>query len=323
MNALKTISDFFGKTFALWAALTAVVAYSLPEAFVWLKPYITWLLGVIMFGMGLTLSPSDFKILGQHPKSVLAGVVAQFVIMPLTAYVLAVTLQLPPAIAAGVILVGACPGGTASNVMTFLARGNVALSVAVTSVSTLLAPVLTPAIFYLLAHQWLDISASAMLMDILKIVMLPIVLGVLCNLFLHRQTKAVEGVLPLVSVVSIALIIGAVVALNRAKIAEAGGLIFGVVMLHNCIGYLLGFFAAKFIKLPYDAQKTLAIEVGMQNSGLAAGLAMKYFDPIAAVPGAIFSVWHNISGSLLASYWAAKAAKEERRGQEGQDKQAV
>ena len=169
-----------------------------------------------MFGMGLTLSPSDFKILGQHPKSVLAGVVAQFVIMPLTAYVLAVTLQLPPAIAAGVILVGACPGGTASNVMTFLARANVALSVAVTSVSTLLAPVLTPAIFYL-----------------------------------------------------------------------------------------------------------LAIEVGMQNSGLAAGLAMKYFDPIAAVPGAIFSVWHNISGSLLASYWAAKAAKEERRGQEGQDKQAV
>lgn len=160
-------------------------------------------------------------------------------------------------------------------------------------------------------------------MDILKIVMLPIVLGVLCNLFLHRQTKAVEGVLPLVSVVSIALIIGAVVALNRAKIAEAGGLIFGVVMLHNCIGYLLGFFAAKFIKLPYDAQKTLAIEVGMQNSGLAAGLAMKYFDPIAAVPGAIFSVWHNISGSLLASYWAAKAAKEERHGQDVQDKQAV
>ena len=312
MNALKTISDFFGKTFALWAALTAVAAYCLPEAFVWLKPYITWLLGVIMFGMGLTLSPSDFKILGQHPKSVLAGVVAQFVIMPLTAYVLAVTLQLPPAIAAGVILVGACPGGTASNVMTFLARGNVALSV-----------VLTPAIFYLLAHQWLDISASAMLMDILKIVMLPIVLGVLCNLFLHRQTKAVEGVLPLVSVVSIALIIGAVVALNRTKIAEAGGLIFGVVMLHNCIGYLLGFFAAKFIKLPYDAQKTLAIEVGMQNSGLAAGLAMKYFDPIAAVAGATFSVWHNISGSLLASYWAAKAAKEERHGQEGQDKQAV
>ena len=323
MNALKTISDFFGKTFALWAALTAVAAYSLPEAFVWLKPYITWLLGVIMFGMGLTLSPSDFKILGQQPKSVLAGVVAQFVIMPLTAYVLAVTLQLPPPIAAGVILVGACPGGTASNVMTFLARGNVALSVAVTSVSTLLAPVLTPAIFYLLAHQWLDISAFAMLMDILKIVMLPIVLGVLCNLFLHRQTKAVEGVLPLVSVVSIALIIGAVVALNRTKIAEAGGLIFGVVMLHNCIGYLLDFFAAKFIKLPYDAQKTLAIEVGMQNSGLAAGLAMKYFDPIAAVPGAIFSVWHNISGSLLASYWAAKAAKEERHGQEGQDKQAV
>lgn len=307
MDKLKAFSDFFGKTFALWAALTALAAYAQPELFQWVKPLIPWLLGIVMFGMGLTLNPSDFKILGRHPKSVLVGVAAQFVIMPLTAFALAKALGLPPQIAAGVILVGACPGGTASNVMTFLARGNVALSVAVTSVSTLLAPVLTPAVFYLLAHQWLDISAAAMLVSILEIVLLPIVLGVLANTFLHRQTQAAADVLPLVSVLAVALILGGVVAVSKDKIAEAGLLIFGVVVLHNCIGYLLGFFAAKLCGLPYDEQKTLSIEVGMQNSGLAATLALKYFDPVAAVPGAIFSVWHNVSGSLLASYWAAKA----------------
>ena len=307
MDKLKAFSDFFGKTFALWAALTALAAYAQPELFQWVKPFIPWLLGIVMFGMGLTLSPSDFKILGRHPKSVLVGVAAQFVIMPLTAFALAKALGLPPQIAVGVILVGACPGGTASNVMTFLARGNVALSVAVTSVSTLLAPVLTPAVFYLLAHQWLDISAAAMLVSILEIVLLPIVLGVLANTFLHRQTQAAADVLPLVSVLAVALILGGVVAVSKDKIAEAGLLIFGVVVLHNCIGYLLGFFAAKLCGLPYDEQKTLSIEVGMQNSGLAATLALKYFDPVAAVPGAIFSVWHNVSGSLLASYWAAKA----------------
>lgn len=307
MDKLKAFSDFFGKTFALWAALTALAAYTQPELFQWVKPFIPWLLGIVMFGMGLTLSPSDFKILGRHPKSVLVGVAAQFVIMPLTAFALAKALGLPPQIAVGVILVGACPGGTASNVMTFLARGNVALSVAVTSVSTLLAPVLTPAVFYLLAHQWLDISAAAMLVSILEIVLLPIVLGVLANTFLHRQTQAAADVLPLVSVLAVALILGGVVAVSKDKIAEAGLLIFGVVVLHNCIGYLLGFFAAKLCGLSYDEQKTLSIEVGMQNSGLAATLALKYFDPVAAVPGAIFSVWHNVSGSLLASYWAAKA----------------
>ena len=315
MNSIKTFSAFVGRTFALWAALAAVAAYLQPEWFQWVKPFIPWLLGVVMFGMGLTLSPADFKILGQHPKAVLVGVAAQFVIMPLTAYVLANLMNLPPQIAAGVILVGACPGGTASNVITMLARGNVALSVAVTSVSTLLAPVLTPAVFYLLAHQWIDISAVDMLVSILEIVMLPIVVGVLCNIFLHRQTQAAADVLPLVSVVSIVLILGGVVAVSKGKIAEAGTLIFAVVVLHNCIGYLLGFLAAKLWRLPYDAQKTLAIEVGIQNSGLAAGLALKYFDPVAAVPGAIFSVWHNISGSLLASYWAAKADRDDAHRQ--------
>ncbi|OSI17467.1 sodium transporter [Neisseria dentiae] len=315
MEALSRFSRFVGQTFALWAGLFAGIAFAAPETFKWVLPHIPLLLGIVMFGMGLTLSPADFKILGRHPKAVLVGVAAQFVIMPLTAYALAVGFNLPPEIAVGVILVGACPGGTASNVMTYLARGNVALSVAVTSISTLLAPVLTPAVFYLLANQWLDISAGAMFGSIAKMVLLPIVLGVAAHLLFRKQTEAAVGVLPLVSVVAIVLIIGAVVGASKLKILESGLLILGVVILHNGIGYLLGFLAAKLCKLPFDAQKTLAIEVGMQNSGLGAALASAYFTPLAAVPSAIFSVWHNISGSLLASYWAAKAGREkENRG---------
>lgn len=310
MQTLIRLSQFVGKTFALWAALLAVLGYLMPETFKMLLPLVPWLLGIVMFGMGLTLAPTDFKILGQHPKAVVVGVLAQFLIMPFTAYVLALVFKLPPEIAVGVILVGSCPGGTASNVITYLARGNVALSVAVTSISTLLAPVLTPAIFYLLAHQWLDISAGKMFISILQMVLLPIVLGVAAHMFFKKQTEAAAGMLPLVSVVSIILIIGAVVAGSKPKLADSGLLIFVVVILHNGIGYLLGFLAAKFSKLPYDAQKTLAIEVGMQNSGLGAALAAAYFGPLAAVPSAIFSVWHNISGSLLASYWAAKAERQ-------------
>lgn len=309
MNKLTQISHFIGKTFAFWAALCAIIAFVSPETFKWVLQYVPILLGVVMFGMGLTLSPSDFKIITQHPKAVIIGVVAQFVIMPLVAYLLTRLFSLPPEVAVGVILVGCCPGGTASNVMTYLARGNVALSVAVTSVSTLLAPVLTPTVFYLLANQWLDISAVAMFWSILKMVLLPVVLGVLAHTLFKKQTEAAAAVLPLVSVAAIVLIVGAVVAASKAQIAQSGLLILGVVILHNGIGYLLGFLAAKICRLPYDAQKTLAIEVGMQNSGLGAALASAYFSPLSAVPSAIFSVWHNISGSLLASWWAGKSKK--------------
>ena len=314
MNTLNKISNFIGKTFSLWAALFAGIAFFAPDTFKWVGPYIPWLLGVIMFGMGLTLKPSDFDILFKHPKAVIIGVIAQFAIMPATAYLLAKLLNLPAEIAVGVILVGCCPGGTASNVMTFLARGNVALSVAVTSASTLLAPLLTPAIFLLLAGKMLDINAQAMFVSIVQMVLLPIALGVIAHTVFRKQTERAAAALPLVSVVAIVLIIGAVVGASKGKIIESGLLIFGVVVLHNAVGYLLGFFAAKICKLPYDAQKTLAIEVGMQNSGLGAALAAAHFAaaPVVAVPSALFSVWHNISGSLLASYWSAKADKESK-----------
>src|SRR5699024_10100704 len=214
--------------------------------------------------------------------------------------------SLPPAIAVGVILVGSCPGGTASNVMTYLAKGNVALSVACTSVSTLLAPLLTPIVFYLLASQWIDISPSATFVSVLKMVLLPIALGVILRMIFKTSIMKATGVLPLVSVIAIVLIVAAVVSGSKQSIIESGLLIFGVVILHNGLGYLLGFWAAKFLKLDDSDAKAVSMEVGMQNSGLGVALAKTHFalDPVTAVPSAIFSFWHNISGPLLATYWS-------------------
>jgi bile acid:Na+ symporter, BASS family len=309
MQGLVKISQFFGKTFAIWVLVVAALAFFLPGQFLWIGPYISILLGVIMFGMGMTLTVKDFGEVFRQPKSVLIGVASQFIVMPLLAYALAKGFNLPAEIAIGVILVGSCPGGTASNVMTFLAKGNTALSVAVTSVSTLLAPILTPAIIYVLAREWLEVSAASMFTSILKIVILPIILGLIVQFFLKEQAKKSVDIMPLVSVIAIVMIVAAVVAGSKEKIIESGLLIFAVVILHNGLGYLFGFLIAKLFKLDYADQKAISIEVGMQNSGLGAALAAAHFSPIAAVPSAIFSFWHNISGPLLATYWARRNRK--------------
>lgn len=309
MQSFIKFSQFIGKTFAIWVLVFAALAFFMPAQFAGLGKYISILLGIVMFGMGMTLTLKDFGEVIRQPKSVLIGVLSQFIVMPLLAYGLAKGLNLPAEIAIGVILVGACPGGTASNVMTFLAKGNTALSVAVTSVSTLLAPFLTPAIIYVLASEWLQVSAANMFMSVVKIVLFPIVLGLIVQFFLKEQAKKSVDIMPLVSVIAIVLIVAAVVAGSKEKIMESGLLIFAVVILHNGLGYLFGFLIAKLFKLDYPDQKAISIEVGMQNSGLGAALAAAHFSPIAAVPSAIFSFWHNISGPLLATYWARKSKK--------------
>lgn len=308
MAAFLRFTQFIQKTFALWVIVFAALALWQPEFFVWLKAYIPWILGIIMLGMGMTMTVDDFKGVLQSPKAVLIGVVAQFVVMPGLAYVLCKLFNLPPEIAVGVILVGCCPGGTASNVITYMAKGNVALSVACTSVSTLLAPVLTPAIFYLLASQWLKIDAASMFISISQVVLLPIVLGLILRTWLKRQVESYIQVMPLVSVIAIVAIVAAIIGGSKAAILQSGLLILAVVILHNGLGYLLGFTAARFFKLPYADSKAIAIEVGMQNSGLGVALAAVHFaaSPITAVPSAIFSLWHNISGPALATYWASK-----------------
>ncbi|WP_338472255.1 bile acid:sodium symporter family protein [Niallia sp. XMNu-256] len=311
MKALERASTFAGNTFAYWVILFAALALLFPGGFTWIGSYISLLLGIIMFGMGMTLSASDFKEVISAPKKVLVGVLAQFTIMPFTAFGLAYLLGLPPEIAVGVILVGSCPGGTSSNVMTFLARGNTALSVTITSCTTLLAPLVTPALTLMLASQWLPVSAGAMFKSVVTIVLLPIILGLIAKSLFSKQVEKGAKALPLVSVIGIVAIVAAVVSGSKEKILESGLLILAVVILHNALGYLLGFFAAKLLKMNYADQKAVSIEVGMQNSGLATALAMAHFSPLAAVPGAIFSVWHNVSGSLLANYWGKKAKKME------------
>jgi bile acid:sodium symporter len=304
MPYLLKLTQFVSKTFALWVLLFAFLAFVSPEAFLEIRGYIPYLLGIVMFGMGITLTFNDFSEVVKHPKSVIVGVVGQFVIMPAIAFALAKLFALPTDLAIGVILVGACPGGTSSNVMTYLAKGNTALSVACTTISTLLAPLLTPVIFYVLASQWIDIDASAMFASVLKMVLFPIFLGLVIRALLKKQMAQISQTMPLVSVIAIVLILAAVVAGSKDKIIDSGLLIFGVVVLHNCLGYLVGFIAAKALRLNNYDSKAIAIEVGMQNSGLGAALATAHFNPIAAVPSAVFSFWHNVSGPILANYFS-------------------
>src|SRR5690606_27514332 len=303
MEALAKLSRFVGNTFAFWVLLFAALAFFMPDQYSWLGVYIVPLLGLIMFGMGLTLSKADFAEVFRRPITVLIGVLGQFIIMPALAWVLTTVLALPPEVAVGVILVGCCPGGTASNVMTFLARGDLALSVAITSVTTLLAPIVTPALIYLLASQWLEVSAAAMFWSIVQVVIIPILLGLLVQKLLGERVKAGVQVLPLVSVAAIVAIVAAVVALNQERIATTGLQIFAVVVLHNGLGLLLGYLLAKLSGLTVAQRKTLSIEIGMQNSGLGVALATAHFSPLAAVPSAIFSVWHNISGPIIATIY--------------------
>lgn len=307
MRALAALSRFVGNTFAYWVLLFAVLAFMQPQWFIGLKSWIVPLLGLVMFGMGLTLRLDDFAELSRHPWRVLLGVVAHFVIMPAVAWGLCQLFHLPAEIAVGVILVGCCPSGTSSNVMTWLAKGDLALSVAVAAVTTLLAPLLTPALIWLLASAWLPVSFMDMFWSILQFVMLPIVLGVVAQRVLGARVGLAIEVLPLVSVVSIVMIVCAVVSVSQAKIAESGLLIMAVVILHNSFGFLLGYFTGKLFKLPLAQRKALSLEVGMQNSGLGAALASAHFSPLAAVPSALFSVWHNISGALLATWFRKRS----------------
>jgi len=312
MSALLQFSQFVQKTFALWVILFSAIALMLPELFVWLRAYIPWMLGLIMLGMGMTMTVGDFKSVLQSPKAVAIGVVAQFMVMPGLAFLLCQLFQLPAEIAIGVILVGCCPGGTASNVITYMAKGNTALSVACTSVSTLLAPVLTPTIFYLLASQWIEINAWSMLVSILQVVLFPIILGLIIRAILKAKVEAYIQVMPLISVIAIVAIVAAIIAGSKTQILESGLMILGIVALHNGLGYLLGYWASRIFKLAEIDCRAVSIEVGMQNSGLGVALAATHFaaSPITAVPSAIFSLWHNISGPALATYWAARKPTE-------------
>ncbi len=308
----KLIADYMG----LLVLLSAVAALTWPSVFSQFKPtIISPLLGVIMFGMGLTLQASDFRIVFSRPKDVITGCVAQFTVMPLLAWLLARVFQLDDALTVGVVLVGCCPGGTASNVITYLAKGDLALSVGMTGVSTLLAPLLTPFLTWLLVGQHVDVDMVSMFLSILWVVILPIVAGLLFRSLLPKFTESAVAYLPALSSLAIAFIVAIIVSANSAKLMVGGWLIILVVMLHNLCGLLLGYGIARVLGLELKKRVAVSIEVGMQNSGLASSLATLHFAsyPMATIPGALFSVWHNISGAVMAKVYSAI----QRRGQAG------
>ncbi len=310
MQYLFKFSKFMTNMMAVWVILFTVIALIYPNLFIWIAPYITILLGVIMFTMGLTLSIDDFKEIFKQPIKVIVLALAQYLVMPIIAVSLVFLFNLPPEIAIGVILVGSSPGGTSSNVMTFLAKGNVALSVAATIVTTLLAPIVTPSLTLLLASTWLDISFSAMMVSILQVVLIPVLLGLGVGSLFRKQVDRVVDVLPMISMTGILGVMTAVTASNVYNILTSGLIILLVVILHNLLGYATGFLLGKIFKFNLADTKTISIEVGMQNSGLATALAVQHFEPVTALPGALFSVWHSLSGAILANIFGKIKEKE-------------
>jgi len=316
----KLISDYMG----VLVLLSAIAALVWPDVFSHIKPtVINPLLGVIMFGMGLTLRWDDFRVVFCRPRDVTIGCMAQFTVMPLLAFVLARLFQLDEALTLGVVLVGCCPGGTASNVITYLAKGDLALSVGMTGVSTLLAPVMTPLLVWLLADKTVDVDVTAMFLSILWVVILPIVAGLVVKRLWPRQTEQATVYLPALSSLAIAAIVLIVISASANKLfipasdsptgSPSGGLIIlAVVMLHNIGGLTIGYLIGRLLRLPTQKRRALSIEVGMQNSGLASSLATLHFAayPMATIPGAIFSVWHNISGAIVARIYARNDEKQ-------------
>ena len=310
MQYLFKFSKFMTNMMAVWVILFTVIALIYPNLFIWIAPYITILLCIIMFTMGLTLSIDDFKEIFKQPIKVIVLALAQYLVMPIIAVSLVFLFNLPPEIAIGVILVGSSPGGTSSNVMTFLAKGNVALSVAATIVTTLLAPIVTPSLTLLLASTWLDISFSAMMVSILQVVLIPVLLGLGVGSLFRKQVDRVVDVLPMISMTGILGVMTAVTASNVDNILTSGLIILLVVILHNLLGYATGFLLGKIFKFNLADTKTISIEVGMQNSGLATALAVQHFEPVTALPGALFSVWHSLSGAVLANVFGKLKEKD-------------
>lgn len=301
--------DKITKLFPIWAILFSLLAYFYNDLFAGFKSWIIPLLTVVMFGMGMTLKWENFKEIFKSPLIILLGFSLQFLVMPGAAYLISVLFNLSPVMMAGVVLVGCSPGGTASNVITYLGNGNVALSITLTLTSTIFAVALTPFFSYLLLNHVVPVPVTDMFLNILQIVLVPVLLGTAINSFFGKKLEKIRNVFPLISTLAIVLIIAIIVALNKARLAEMELIIIAVVMLHNSTGLTIGYLVPRLLKYDKKICRTIAIEVGMQNSGLSVALAVKFFSAAAALPGAIFSIWHNLSGSVLAGWWRYRDEK--------------
>lgn len=323
IRRLERIGTVTTTYFVVWILFGSTLALYSPSTFTPLGDYISVFLGVIMLGMGLTLTPADFRRIIERPRDVFIGAAAQWVFMPVFASLLVALLGLPRDIGVGLVLLGAAPGGTASNVMTYLGRGDVALSVTITSVTTLAAPLVMPAWIVLLAGEEITVTFGAMAEEIVLIVLIPVVAGLLLRVILDRYAPAVANaglsIFPAVSVLTIVLIVAAIVGLNVEEILTASATVFLAVIVHNALGLGAGYGAGYLTGMSTDRARACAFEVGLQNSGLAVALAVAFFDPVAALIPALFSVWHNISGPALATVFARRT---DRTG-EGTDSASI
>ena len=287
--------------FPLFILAGTALAFFFPAPFQPLSNYITYFLMIIMFGMGLTLTLPDFREIARRPWPILLGVVAQFVVMPLCAVLVARMLGLNEALAVGLLMLGSVPGGTSSNVITYLAKGDVALSVAMTSVSTLLSPIVTPMLMLALADTRTDVDGAGMALTLVQTVLLPVVGGLVIRYFADQWISLITPVLPWISILGIGGVVFPAVASNADRLASVGLIVFAAVLLHNVFGYALGYFTGKLFRMPESANRTMAVEVSTQSAGLASGMSAKFFTPEAALPGAVAAVLHNITGAVYAS----------------------
>jgi BASS family bile acid:Na+ symporter len=306
--------------FTAWVMTCVLAAFCFPAAFIhWgdfeLKKLIVPLIQLIMFGMGATLAISDFTRVLKMPWAVFIGIFLQFLIMPFIGFFLAKAFGFEPAVAAGVILIGSCPGGVASNVMTYLSKGNVALSVTMTACSTLIAPIMTPLLMSMLAGTLVEIVFIDWVINITKIIIVPVSIGLIFNSILtalNRRGEWMDRCLSLIAMAGICFIIGIIIADSRDKLLTIGVALVATSVLHNAAGYVLGYFGARLARLDESSCRTVALEVGLQNGGMATALAINTLkDPLAALAPAIFGPWMNISGSMLASWWGARAPRNE------------
>ena len=303
MKTANFLNKAITKFFTFWIIAFSVITYIYPSPFVDLKFLIVPTLGIIMFGMGMALTLTDFKRVLYRPIDVSIGVLSQYIIMPLLGFILAKLFGLQALLAVGVVLVGSCSGGTASNVITYLARGDVALSVTLTSISTILAPFSIPILMFIYAGEWITVPVVELFLSAIKIVLIPVVVGLLLRTILGDRINKIYPFLPSLSSFSIVFIVGVIVAANAGVIGSLGFSVLLVVIIHNILGLSIGYGISRAFGLDESRSRAISIEVGMQNSGLAVALANNYFGSLSALPAAMFSVWHNLSGSLLALWW--------------------
>ncbi|KMK50720.1 bile acid:sodium symporter [[Actinobacillus] muris] len=307
LTLLKKASYFLAKFTALFIILLACLTFYQPSLFEWVKGDAQIVvLSLIMLSMGMTLGVEDYKILAQRPWDILIGTVAQYTVMPFVAIAIAQSLSLSPAMTLGLVLVGSCPGGVASNIMAFLCKGDVAFSVGMTTVSTLLAPVMTSLLLNYLVGQSVAMDGWAMFKFMLLVTVLPVVVGSSLNIGLHRKKwfQDVQALMPGIAVINFAFIVGGVVALYGNYFLQSGVMILACIIFHNIIGYGLGYLAGKLFGMSLAKKKTISIEVGVQNAGLATGLSMKFFPtiPESAVVCAVACVWHSVAGTIYANF---------------------